>query len=107
MGKGADLVKAARAIQQALTEFVREGEKGNVHVFESLPGNLRAVVGSDQFKNMGITERQDMIWDYMEKTVAADHLRFCWGIHPMDLEEYYEEHFPQSPSPSSYPSVEE
>ncbi|MFH0980963.1 MAG: hypothetical protein V2A79_05440 [Planctomycetota bacterium] len=107
MGKATDLVKAAEAIREALVAFVAAGEKDYVHVFESSPGHLRAVVGSDQFKNVGITERQERIWNHLKSKVAAEHLRFCWGIHPLDIEEYYEEHFPQSSSSSAYPVVEE
>ncbi len=100
MGKTADLIKAADAIRQALSDFVAKDEKGHVHIFESYPGHLRAVVGSDRFKDMGVAERQNTIWKHMKDKVAAEALRFCWGIHPMDLEEYAEE-FPQSISSSA------
>lgn len=106
MGKAADLVQAAKSIEKALREFVHEDEREFVHVFESTPGFLRAVVGSNKFKTIGITERQNVIWRFLKEKVGAEHLQFCWGIHPMDVDEYYDQHVPYRSSSSSYPSLD-
>lgn len=98
VGKGADLAKAARNIERTLRDFVGEREVGMVHVFESSPGLLRAVVGSARFRNMGLTERQKVVWEYLKAHMDEADLQVCWGVHPMDPEEYNEEHLPTSSS---------
>ncbi len=105
MGKRTDLKKAAEVIEKAMRSFVGDQEHEQIHVVESSPGHLRVIVGSSRFKDVGIVERQDMVWEHLNGRVDKDSLRFCWGIHPMDLEEYYEEHFPQDTSSSAYPGV--
>lgn len=107
MGKGADLVRAAGEIERALSVFVGEDEKEMVYVYQSSPGLLRAVVGSDKFRNVGASERQKMIWKHLKNNVSEADLHVCWGVYPMDPEEYYEEHSPRSSSSSAYPSVED
>ncbi len=107
MGKGADLARAAHGIEKALIDFVGEDEREFVHVFESSPGHLRAVVGSDRFKNTNVTRRQEIIWNHLKEKVSAHDLRLLWGVHPLDRDEYYEEHSPGSSSSSAYPTVDD
>ena len=107
MGKGADLARAASAIAEALQRYVEATERGQVHVFESSPGHLRAVVGSVKFRKMDVTERQKQIWKYLNENVDAKHLASLWGVHPLDDDEYHEEHSPQSSSSSAYTAVDE
>jgi len=102
-----DLVKAADALRAAMEELVAPKEHENIHVFESVPGHLRVVVGSDSFKGVGITERQERVWKQLKKKVEPGDLQYCWGVHPMDLDEYYAEHFPQGSSSSAYPDIGE
>lgn len=105
MGQKADLIAAAKAIREAIVGFVNAHEAQHVRIFESSPGHLRVIVGSDKFKSMGLTERQDLIWDYLRSKVGETHLEHCWGIHPLDATEYEEEFFPQSYASSSSMSV--
>ena len=98
MAKKADLIQAADAIRQAILDFVPETEPDKIRVFESSPGILRVVVGSTVFRDMGISKRQETIWKHLRKNVEEVHLRYCLGVHVLDLEEYAAEFFPQSSS---------
>ncbi|MFQ5492081.1 MAG: hypothetical protein ACE5GE_15295 [Phycisphaerae bacterium] len=98
MVKKTDLVRAARAIRVSLDGFVGKGEVGQIRIFESSPGHIRVIVGSNRFKNKGIAERQDLIWDYLRSNVPDKHLALCLGVHPLDNAEYEAEFFPQSSS---------
>ncbi len=92
MAEKNDLRIAAEAIETALKAFVLDSETQRVHVFESQWGNLRAVVGSARFENMGIGERQEAIWKHLRERVDPKYRVYCYGVHPMDPQEY-EEHF--------------
>jgi len=100
MAEKANLNKAARAIRLALKAFVAKDERDNVQFFESSPGSLRFIVGSDRFKGVGPVDRQDMVWDHLKKHVEDDSLSFCSGVHAYDLDEYEEAFFPQDMSSS-------
>ena len=100
MGKKSDMIEAARAISTALRDYVDEEDRERIQVFESSYGYLRAIVGSKKFRGMGVMRRQDEIWDYLDKNVTQAHLGHCFGVHPLDPDEYDEECFPQSSSSS-------
>lgn len=95
MGERADVIEAATAIRRAIEAFVKSEEVRNIQVFESSPGHLRVILGSDYFKGKGPADCQNIIWDYLKKEVPPDQLVYCFGVHPMDVKEY-EEVFPQS-----------
>jgi len=66
-----------------------KGNAGNhVDVFESQPGNLRAKVVSDFFKGIGVSERQERIWAYLNERLSEEQLRRLYGVHPYDVAEY-------------------
>lgn len=83
-----DILTAAQEIEKSLLEFVQNRSSDTVHVFESEWGHIRALVGSDAFKDVGAIERQELVWDWLRQHVAAEHLVFLYGVHPMDFEEY-------------------
>ncbi|UCE60982.1 MAG: hypothetical protein JSU63_04365 [Phycisphaerales bacterium] len=91
MGEKAALIQAAEAIKNAIEAFVHPEEAKNIRVFESSPGHLRVIVGSDRFKGKGPAECQNIIWDHLTDKVPPDQLVYCFGVHPMDVEEYEEE----------------
>ena len=101
MAQKADLIKARKALLLASERFLEGAHRGPVEVYESSSGHLQATVVSDHFKGMGVTHRQDFIWDYLRKNVEQEELLYCFGVHPMDLEEYEEASFPQSPTSGS------
>ncbi len=82
-----DLAQAADVIDKKLQERF-SGASEKVFVFDTEWGHLRALIGSDKFKGMGLGDRQNVVWDYLKESVPAEHLRFLYGIHPMDLAEY-------------------
>ena len=82
-----DLRRAATEIDRALLEKF-SGTTEKVFVFDTEWGHLRALVGSDCFTGMGLSDRQSFVWDYLKSKVPAEHLRFLYGVHPMDLAEY-------------------
>lgn len=105
-----DLKKAADELQAAIRRFVHDDEQDKVHVVESTPGHLRVIVGSRKFERVGVVERQNMIWEFLDeevkgKRIQAESLRLCWGVHALDPEQYYAEHFPQDQSSSAYPGI--
>lgn len=106
------LKKAAEELRAAICRFVEPDEQDQVQVVESSPGHLRVIVGSRKFTDVGIVERQNVVWEFLDNQVKAkqlqeEHLRLCWGVHPLDPEQYYAEHFPQDSSSSAYPGVGE
>ena len=105
-----ELKSAARSLEIAMKRFVDEDECDQVHVVESSPGHLRIIVGSRQFSNVGIVERQELVWKFLDGQVESgqltkQHLQLCWGVHPLDTEQYLTEHFPRDTSSSAYPGV--
>jgi len=96
----ASIIEAADAIRDALRGFVQQGESDNIHVFESSPGCLRVILGSDLFKQKGLTERQKIIWEYLDEHVDRKLLAYCFGVHPLDVQTYKEQLFRQSSSRS-------
>lgn len=88
MGERAAVIQAGKAIASALKGFVSDSESGYIHVFTSVSGHLRVVVGSDRFKGKGPVDRQNLIWDYLKQHVSTEQLVCCHGVHPLDLEEY-------------------
>ena len=100
MGEKAALIEAAKAIGKVLKGFVLDNESRNIHYFESSPGHVRFLVGSDRFKGVGPAERQDMIWEHLERRVPPDQLSFCLGVHTMDVAEFTEATFPEASSGS-------
>jgi stress-induced morphogen len=84
------VVEAYDAFKQALESFVDESERGNTDVFQSPPGILWANVGTEKFRGVPSTRRQEMIWAYLGKELSEDVLHYCWGVHCMDTSEYRE-----------------
>ncbi len=89
--------------EQRLKEFVAEDERECVDVFESDPGILWANVGSEKFRNVPSTTRQEMIWEYLGKVLSKDARRYCWGVHCMDVSEYREALLRRNLGGHSYP----
>jgi stress-induced morphogen len=85
------LKEAADAIDEALREFVQDRACDAVCVFDTEYGHLRALIGSDAFKDMSLGQRQQLIWDYLREHVKPEHLAFLIGVHPMDHAEYDEQ----------------
>jgi len=84
-----DVVTASREIEGALWEFVHPADAtAKVAVFEDESGYLRALIGSGGFKGMDMGERIDRVWAYLRENVSTEHMRFLYGVHPMDLDEY-------------------
>ena len=84
-----DVMTAAHEIENALWEFVRPTPTtAKVWVFPNESGYLRALVASGGFKEMGLGERIERVWAFLEETVSDEHLHYLAGVHPMDLEEY-------------------
>lgn len=84
------VIEAYDAFKQALERFVEESERGNIEVFESPPGILWANIGTEKFRNVPSTTRQEMIWEYLARELSKDVLHYCWGVHCMDTSEYRE-----------------
>ena len=85
----------ARRIEEALLNFLSDEEKkqNSVVVFESTTGDLRAVVGSDKFKGKGPVERQEIVWDYLNKALHADVIAWLAGVQPRDMDEFRADKF--------------
>jgi hypothetical protein len=66
------------------------GEEFNadVDVSESSAGSLRAVVVSDFFKGIGVTERQNIIWDHLKASMDHKQLVKVIAVHPYDRAEH-------------------
>ena len=88
MAVEASLEASAAAIETALKAMAPADQPCHVHLFESSPGNLRAIVATDEFKGVGVAERQNRLWAYLRKKVAANHLQALFGVHVYDLEEF-------------------
>lgn len=104
------LKKAAEELEAAIHRFVDDDERDKVHVVESTPGHLRVIVGSRKFENVGVVERQNLVWAFLDeevegKRIQPETMRLCWGVHALDPEQYYAEHFPQDRSSSAYPGI--
>lgn len=84
------VVAAYDEFKQRLEEFVGEDERRYVDVFESDPGILYANVGTDRFRDVPSTTRQEMIWDYLSRSLSPEARRYCWGVQCMDVSEYRE-----------------
>lgn len=87
MAQEASLRAHADEIERAL-RALSPGQVCYVHVFESSPGSLRAIVAADAFKGVGIAERQERIWEHLHKNADAEHLHSLLGVHLYDLKEY-------------------
>lgn len=78
----------ATDIRKALEAMVKGHGSSDVRVFESWPGNLRATVVSDFFKDMGLSDRQENVWAYLKKHVSAAHLSRLYVVRPYDTKEF-------------------
>ena len=87
MAAHTSLQNVADSVCAALKDLVKD-PGARVEVFESQPGNLRAIVVSDFFSDMGITERQERIWAYLKKSLEEEQLVRLYGVHPYDSHEY-------------------
>lgn len=87
MAQKPDLVAAAGEIEDGLRSLADE-KQDEVLVFESSPGNLRAIIASDKFKGVSITKRQNDVWKYLRANVSAAHLHPLFGVHIYDLKEF-------------------
>jgi len=83
-----DKLANAEKIKRALEKFVFDDEKQCVIVFESSVGNLRAVVGSRKFTDMGPVERQEAVWEFLTKELRREDLVQLYGVHPLDPQEF-------------------
>lgn len=92
------IVDAAEAIHEAFRRFVKQKETDYIQVFESSPGFLRAVIGSDRFKGIGLAERQEIVWEYLNQNVDRAFLAYCFDVQPLDVRTYKEHVFRQSSS---------
>jgi stress-induced morphogen len=90
MAQEPDLAVAAEEIENWLRRLADDNPDG-VLVFESSPGNLRAIIASDKFKGVSITKRQNDVWKYLRTNVSAAHLHPLFGVHIYDLEEFARE----------------
>jgi len=86
--KPEDLGCIAEAILKGLEKMVETHRPSHVRVFESFPGNLGAEVVSDFFKGKGLAERQELVWDYLDRHVEPKYLARLYGVHPFDWGEY-------------------
>ncbi len=83
-----NIVTAIREIDEALNGFVKNRACDKVYVFESEWGHVRALIGSDAFKDMNVIDRQELVWDYLRDKVSPEHLALLYGVNAMDIEEY-------------------
>jgi len=83
-------MQAGTAVEDALRKWLVDlGSPPLVaEAFESSPGRFRVQVVSDYFKDMSLFERQRVVWDLLRKTVDAQTLHLCAGIHVNDVDEY-------------------
>ena len=79
---------AAEEVRDALEGMIRTAGEGWVRVYESAPEMLRAIVVSDLFANVWVTERQNRVWDYLVKNVPPASLSRLYGVHPHTRQEY-------------------
>lgn len=104
--------KAAQSLETAMRRFVEEDERDRIHVVESSSGHLRVIVDSRKFDGVGIVERQEIVWKFLNEQVKTNqlqgpHLRLCRGVHPLDPEQYLTEYFPRDTSSSAYRGIED
>jgi len=52
--------------------------------------HIHAFVGSERFKNKGLGERQEIVWEYLGENVDRRHLSYLFRVEPMDLAEFIE-----------------
>ena len=83
-----NIVAAKQEIEKALDDFVASGAVTKVYVFETEAQHLRAVIGSDGFSGVGVSERQKIVWSYLQEHVKRDLLTFLVAVHPMNIDEY-------------------
>ncbi len=83
-----NILTAKREIEAALDGFVAGGAVTKVFVYETEWQHLRALIGSDGFRDIGLSARQKMIWSYLQEHVTKESLLFLMAVHPMELDEY-------------------
>lgn len=88
------LIEAADAVNRAFDEFAGTDQPHFVRVFESSAGNLRAILATDRFKEVGSTARQILIWEFLKEHVPPEHLHHLSGVQTLDVDEYREAGFP-------------
>lgn len=84
------VIAAYDEFKHSLEEFVREDEREYVDVFESDPGILWASIGTEKFRDVPSTTRQELIWEHLSKSLSPEARRYCWGVQCMDVTEYRE-----------------
>lgn len=85
------LTPEARAIEQTLERLVAGDPDAMVEVFSSTPPFFRAVVVSDKFfLNRNVTERQNLVWDYLDndRSLAKGAMHNLMGIHAYTRSEF-------------------
>ena len=90
------ILAAYDEFKHKLEEFVGEKERQYVDVFESGPGVLWANIGTDKFRGVPSTNRQKMIWEYLNRSLSPDSLPYCWGVQCMDVSEFRESIIPRT-----------
>ena len=82
-----DILEAKQEIEDKLKErFDKACEK--VFVFETDWGHLRALIGSDAFRDAPLGERQEIVWQFLRDSVPNEHWTHLIAVHPMDIDEY-------------------
>lgn len=88
MAQEAELVTAADKITLGLRSFVDNTERENIRVIVSSHKQLHAFIGSNRFKDMGSSQRQNDIWKFLRKTVDDQYLKHCNVVYTMDVLEF-------------------
>ncbi|HEY3243793.1 MAG TPA: hypothetical protein VGM03_10620 [Phycisphaerae bacterium] len=84
--------KVEEPIRRALESMLSPGRPHRIEVFRSTRPFLRAIVVSDDFEQMGASQRQDFIWSRLRTTALdAELLNRLWGVHPYTWSEFKEE----------------
>ena len=85
-----DIKTSLRVIEDSLKQFVGGNGSPRVRVLETQWGHIHALVGSDKFKDVGLGQRQEMIWEYLRKNVTSEYLALLYGVTTMDEASYDE-----------------
>ena len=83
-----DILTAANQIEQALGTLTPNAAPTKAHVFETDWGHLKAIIGSEGFKDVSLGARQQIVWDFLREKVPKDALAHLIAVYPMGLAEY-------------------
>jgi stress-induced morphogen len=100
MASSQNKLEIAKRIRSTLERFVEEDERGQIQVYETAAGNLRAVIGSRKFKGCGPAMRQEIVWDFLRANGDAEDLVHLIGVDPKDPDEYATDEFRRMSSAS-------